>query len=152
MTHFLAKKNSKLLVLYLLFRSTPGVLSIYNFFIDTREIRVSTNGRGKICWILRLYEVVKGTSEIYLHIIALFAFYFAHNRTKQPKQSKTTVNTASRQEQMAGKRTWQHGTRRTIPLPLLFTSAAIDKLLPWCSQTFAVMFSNFCRDVRKLLP
>ena len=28
----------------------------------------------------------------------------------------------------------------------------VDKLLPWCRQTFAVVFTNFCRGVDKLLP
>ena len=28
----------------------------------------------------------------------------------------------------------------------------VFKLLPWCSQTFAVMLTNFCRGVNKLLP
>ena len=27
----------------------------------------------------------------------------------------------------------------------------VHRLLPWCSQTFAVAFLNFCRGVRKLL-
>ena len=26
------------------------------------------------------------------------------------------------------------------------------KILPWCLKTFAVAFTNFCRDVFKLLP
>ena len=28
----------------------------------------------------------------------------------------------------------------------------VFKLLPWCSQNLAVMFTNFCRGVNKLLP
>ena len=51
-------------------------------------------------------------------------------------------------------------TGTSLTSALNFTSAVVftnicrdvHKLLPWCYKTFAVVFTNFCRGVKKHLP
>ena len=82
-------------------------------------------------------------SEGYLHAITLFALFSLFH----PLSALQNVTLL-----FLGRKLARDAYTSTSAVTLINVCRAVNKYLLWCRQTFAMVFSKFCRGVHKHLP